>query len=144
MNRVLQLFLALILSPLFQNLTLIAQANQISEAKWAAQGGYVAYLERVDATSAIFRVGRAGNKPLTLANAALSQMPRLSPDGGQVAYVRAKVGAPAEDGRYDLHIVNADGSHDRLLLGDISLPATLAWAPDGSKILVHTDQLFLH
>lgn len=134
MTRVFTVFLVLILSPLFQNLTLITQANDISEAKWAAQGGYITYLERRAATSAIFRIDSDGSHPQTVvANTVSPQMPRLSPDGNQIVYVLPK------DGQYVLHLVNADGSQDRPLLTLGSLPTTLAWSPNGSKILLRNN-----
>jgi Tol biopolymer transport system component len=57
-------------------------------------------------------------------------LPRWSPDGSRIAFVRADpAGGPRA---FDIYVVNADGSGERNL-GDGSLPV---WAKDGRSVVV--------
>lgn len=56
-------------------------------------------------------------------------LPAADSPGGQIVYPRA------EGGGYKLHLMNADGTGDRLLPGQTAIVNVLpAWSPDGKKI----------
>jgi Tol biopolymer transport system component len=61
---------------------------------------------------------------LAAASDDIAWMPRYSPDGQRLAY----------DARSGLHVINADGSGDRLLDARIPLTQGLDWSPDGAKL----------
>ncbi len=54
--------------------------------------------------------------------------PNWSPDGKQVAFTRWDSGAQS------VSVINADGSNERSLLGNLQQPLSPRWSPDGKKI----------
>lgn len=57
--------------------------------------------------------------------------PRWSPDGRQIAYT-----ANVAEGRYELYLMNADGSNSRrLLTQDFAYNWGASWSPNGTQIL---------
>ena len=62
------------------------------------------------------------------------QHPAVSPDGQRVAYLRQRTGSA----RYDLWIMNADGTDKRRRVaaeGDVLTIYAPAWSPDGRRLL---------
>jgi Tol biopolymer transport system component len=62
--------------------------------------------------------------------------PLWSPDGSEIAYVETDAAAP-DPTTAQIHIMSADGTHDRLLPipPGVALEAALAWSNDGSRLL---------
>jgi Tol biopolymer transport system component len=58
-----------------------------------------------------------------------------SPDGSQVAFVRAR---NPEEGPYEIWVVNADGSGLKRLTRHRGFSIAAAWSPDGTKIVYAT------
>jgi Tol biopolymer transport system component len=57
----------------------------------------------------------------------VESMPDLSPDGGRLVYV-------AQDGRYDLWTMSAQGTDERRMTDDAFEEHDPRWSPDGSRI----------
>lgn len=73
-----------------------------------------------------------GRPPRRLTTSGVSNVePRWSPDGAQIAYT-----ASIEPGRYEIYLMNADGSAPRRLLQrDFGYNWAASWSPDGQQIL---------
>ena len=56
------------------------------------------------------------------------QAPVWSPDGRRIAFLSRR------DGGKEVYVMSADGSGQRRLTRDASVPAAPAWSPDGRKI----------
>ncbi len=66
--------------------------------------------------------------------------PAWSTDGGTIAYNVVERNPSTGVVRFRVHLVNADGSHDRSVIGPKSDDVQEAWpqfSPDGSQLLVH-------
>ncbi|WP_420461991.1 S9 family peptidase [Candidatus Palauibacter sp.] len=61
--------------------------------------------------------------------------PRISPDGGQVVYVRTSMDIMRDGKKSDLWVVNADGSNHRR----IGAGGSPRWSPDGTRIAYAAD-----
>ncbi|MBN1427163.1 MAG: serine/threonine-protein kinase [Anaerolineae bacterium] len=65
-------------------------------------------------------------------NTATDIDPAWSPNGQQIAYASNK------NGRFDIYVMNADGSNARPLTTGSSDDFSPAWSPDGSQIVYHS------
>ena len=64
--------------------------------------------------------------PVLIQSSGAPRLPRISPDGQQIAYTYL-------GSAYDTHIINIDGTADRLV---ISNAYPVCWHPDGTKLLI--------
>lgn len=70
--------------------------------------------------------------------------PAWSPDGLRIAFMRV-TNSTDFDGRATIHVTNADGSGERLLLAHklfADAPYSLAWSPDGRSLAFETSSTF--
>jgi Tol biopolymer transport system component len=81
-----------------------------------------------------------GGAPLQLTTSGQDGEPRLSPDGEQVLFERSVPPGPAGLERFELWIVNADGSGERRLVAPTDLPGELG-TPMGAEEEVMLDRL---
>jgi Tol biopolymer transport system component len=120
--------------------TLIGHSLVLGVAVLAGCGGdeeerwEVAYTAlREDVPTRVVVVKDDGSDPRRVSGArfrANPALPRWSPDGSRIAFVRADpAGGPRA---FDTYVVNADGSGERLL-GDGTLPV---WTKDGRSVIV--------
>jgi Tol biopolymer transport system component len=87
---------------------------------WSPDGEWIAFTFVVDGGFDLFKIRPDGSDPTALTNdgtQGTNNWPMWSPDSAQIAYGREGV----------LWIMNADGSHKRLVTDDGGVPA--AWAP---------------
>ena len=113
-----------------------------SAPAWSPDGRHLAFIGRVeDRSSGLYVVPSTGTEVLPLADlrplTTRSLAPAWSPDGRRLALARS------EDRGAGLYTIAADGTDERRLTGfsdprPASAPSikSLAWSPDGSKILV--------
>jgi Tol biopolymer transport system component len=82
------------------------------------------------ATARLVVVGRDGRKRHTIDSRAASyQVPKWSPDGRTIAYLRDSGGAPA------LWLARADGRDKHVLRRDVyGYPDSVSWSPEGGRI----------
>jgi len=64
-----------------------------------------------------------------------AEMPRWSPDGGRIAFLRW-----AEPGKADIYIVKPDGTDERRLTDVSSGISGFSWSPDGQKMAFASDR----
>lgn len=57
-----------------------------------------------------------------------SDRPDVSPDGRRIAYISE------QDGVFNVHLMNLDGTHDRRLTNRKTACARVRWSPDGGQI----------
>lgn len=98
--------------------------------RWSPDGGRIAFVREIFAKRSDVYVMKAdGSGAHKLARRrALSSDPDWSPDGRRIAFASSdKLGSR----RFDVHLVDFDGTHERELLRRAESPA---WSPDGQKI----------
>ena len=82
----------------------------------------------------IYKVPAAGGEATVLtqnSGVALNFQPRISPDGGTIAFITDR------RGQYNLWVMNADGSNPHAVFTDLNATAVEpAWTPDGQYIVV--------
>lgn len=108
-------------SPLPQASFALQPLSQMDLLYYSLQGG----------ARHIFR-RQPGRPPRQLTLSGLNNTePRWSPDGRQIAYT-----ANMAEGRYEIYLMNADGSDQRRLLKqDFAYNWGASWSPDGAQIL---------
>jgi hypothetical protein len=61
--------------------------------------------------------------------------PAWSPDGARIAFAGS-----ADDGQYDIFVVNSDGTALEQLTSDAATDFAVTWTPDGSALLFNSDR----
>jgi len=87
--------------------------------------------------SEIYIMDNNGKNVRQLTNTPLSEyMPRFSPDGRHIVFVRnlGPVAVPRQLQQLDIFIINADGSNERRLTFHPKIDFAPTWSPDGQHI----------
>ena len=105
-------------------------AGKASDPVWSPDGRMIAFV-RLNTRHGVYVANVGGSemrnltpKPMGAAYAA----PAWSPDGRKIAFTVAR------DGNSEIYLMNADGSGQRNLTGNIAYDGDAAWSPDGKKI----------
>jgi hypothetical protein len=93
---------------------------------WSPSGEYIAYQSGHD----INVMKSDGSGARRIASGQINTLPAWSPDGQQVAFLRAE-----EPGPHTLYLVNQDGTVARALTDTSFNPTHLSWSPDGRYIV---------
>ena len=70
--------------------------------------------------------------------------PRFSPDGQQIAYMRASVLAPLCEWNWDVWVMDADGSNQQQITTALGADLYPEWSPDGSEIIYGSCRNFFY
>jgi Tol biopolymer transport system component len=70
--------------------------------------------------------------------------PRLSPDGQQIAYMRATTTAPLCEWDWDVWVMDADGSNQQRVTTALGADLYPQWSPDGSEIIYGSCRNFFY
>ena len=73
-------------------------------------------------------LSQATKKTRVVNPAGISEFPRWSPDGTQIAFMSTR------DGNYEIYVINEDGSNEKRLTNNIYNDMFPSWSPDGKKI----------
>jgi Tol biopolymer transport system component len=79
--------------------------------------------------------GSAGPTWLTVDRSGRDADPAWSPDGTRIAFRRSTVNS-----RFDVYVMNVDGSQVKRLVGGPGTEEKPAWSPDGSRLLTVSDR----
>jgi TolB protein len=116
-------------------LRIVARIERLAAPAWSPDGRRIAFQGRRDGdVGAIYVVNADGSGQRTLARR--GNAPVWSTDGRRIAFVSGA----------KLYVANADGSEHRTLTrlpgaGDV---VSLAWSPDGRKLLFLVEHSFMH
>src|SRR4051794_11139202 len=96
----------------------------------------IAFVSERDGEPEIYAMNDDGSAPVNLSHdaAAPDLAPSWSPDGARIVYQRAF------GGDADLWLMDADGSHQRVLVNSPSSDTAPSWSPDGRKIAFVSDR----
>lgn len=106
-----------------------------SEGTWmsadlSSDGRWIAF----DLLGHIYRMQATGGEAVVLtqdSGIALNFQPRISPDGGRIAFVSDR------GGQHNLWVMNADGSNPRPIVSDVKTTTfEPTWTPDGKFLIV--------
>ena len=105
------------------------------DSKWVYFAGTQAEDQAVSYNHTVYRVSVAGGEVEALTESPASEtLPRVSPDGRQVAY-RASTRPGYESDRYQLTVLDLKSRKARSLTPDLDLSVgALFWAPDGKHL----------
>jgi TolB protein len=102
-------------------------ANETYPA-WSPDGSKIVFIS--DRTGVgqvwVMDANGANQTQLTFDDVWKDQVPDWSPDGSKIAYAAGDPG--------DIRVMNADGSHDHLVVGGPTDDFGTAWSPDGGQI----------
>ncbi len=105
-----------------------------STPRWSPDGSRILHVREVQGNSEIFVMNADGTSPRNLSqHAANDSYPRWSPDGNRIAFRRYN----ASTRRYDLFLMQADGSEQRSVLSGTAKiePGPPFWSADGGQVL---------
>ncbi len=98
----------------------IAAADMSPDGKWVA----------FELNGQIWLMGADGGAARQVTSDAFrNQMPRISPDGREIAFFSER------NGNSDIFVVSLDGKNTRQVTTDPALDAFMNWSPDGSKLV---------
>ena len=105
----------------------------IGSPTWSPDGRRIAFVSNrrkgLDFEIYLINADGSGLRNLTKGRGGSDSLPAWSPDGRKIAFVGWR------DLEMGLHVMNADGSHERQLIKAGPQVPSLAWSPDGRKVL---------
>ena len=104
--------------------------------------GLVAFYSDRDGNPEIYTIQADGSQLRRLTNEpAFDDSPAISPDGQQIVFLTARHDPNPRfpDLKYEIYVMNIDGSNPRRLTDTEAAEDHPAWAPNGSKILFDAD-----
>jgi TolB protein len=107
-------------------------------ATWTPAGDRIVYSRRATTSGSIATMNPSGSdvQPVTALPDELAFDPDVSPDGSKVVFVRARATVPTTT---SIHVINMDGTGERLLWEGDAYHAHPSWSPDGSRIVFSQD-----
>jgi Tol biopolymer transport system component len=113
-----------------QELTPLLGGVSATDIDFSADGKWATYVSIPD--RGLWRCRADGSDKLQLAAATeTAALPRWSPDGTQIAYVRLRQGQPAK-----VALVSRDGGPSQDLLNESRTQIDANWSADGSRIMI--------
>ncbi len=101
-------------------------SNGVESADISVDGRMIAF----ELNGNIWIMGADGGEARQItADAFHNQMPRISPDGRQIAFFSER------NGNTDIYLMGIDGRNVRQFTNDPALDAFMNWSPDGTKIV---------
>jgi TolB protein len=70
--------------------------------------------------------------------------PRFSPDGQQIAYMRASTTAPLCEWNWDVWVMDSDGSNQQQITNALGADLYPQWSPDGSELIYTSCRNFFY
>ena len=102
------------------------------DPSWSPDGARITFMDMESRQVMVINTDGSGKRQLTN-NPGICNYPTWSPNGAQIAY---SLGYSVEG--EGIHVMNADGSNDRLVLPETSWG--LAWSPDGTELAISSNE----
>ncbi|MCA9984812.1 MAG: PD40 domain-containing protein, partial [Anaerolineales bacterium] len=105
---------------------------------WSADGDEIYFSsDRDGGYFQIYRLAASGGvaTPVTIIPNNHAMHPRLSPDGSQIAFMRASTSLAICTWNWDVWVMNADGSNQQRVTTQIGADIYPSWTPDGQGLV---------
>jgi len=122
------------------NLTRSSGVN--TDADWSPDGRKILFTSTRAGGINIYVMNADGSDvtQLTLDAVAENAGPDWSPNGKRIVWARRDLALAAPHNRFEIYLMNADGTDLKRLTTNTFLDATPSWSPDGKQIVFHSNR----
>lgn len=117
----------------------VFKANlQESLPSFSPDGSKILFQQRIDENTEICSVNIDGSGFVNITRSPSKDMaPVFSPDGGKIAFAANRAGGLSV---FEIYVMNADSSEQKLIFGDRAMSVNPAWSPDGKTLVFSNDR----
>jgi Tol biopolymer transport system component/TolB-like protein/Tfp pilus assembly protein PilF len=116
----------------------VVKTSAAGNPTFSPDGGRILFQDRIDENTEICSVNVDGSGFINLSQSASRDMaPAYSPDGTRIAFAANRAWGTTT---FEIYVMNADGSEQRLVYGDRAMSAGVTWSRDGQSLVFANDR----